>query len=174
MGWQITKDFPPVYVGEPDTEGILEVLQTAGDDVRLDIAELVRQTNFERADEDFLDLLLLLLGWNVKIALTELQKRKLVKTVVGIYLTKGTAQGIIDASDYLLGETITIDEAIDDAWRLGISILGVDTILGSTTYLFHFFVHCAAAIAAQKEADLTILVDFMRPGFTTWTFIKDL
>lgn len=60
----------------------------------------------------------------ISATMTVLQKRRLCLALVDIYRNKGTAQGIIDAIDLLLGVGVSVHVDHKAAWILGEDVMG--------------------------------------------------
>ncbi len=73
-----------------------------------DVASLLCLLDPAETPEDFLNLLLLHLGWNLKIGLSTLQKRKILPILVDLYRIKGTDPGIVEALSRFLGIPVEI------------------------------------------------------------------
>jgi phage tail-like protein len=172
----LTKHLPRVQRRVDSTRNLVEVLTTAVTGMTDDIAEIIQQRDLQRADRAYLDLLLFEIGWPIDVEMTTNQKRKTLKTAVDLYLRKGEKGGapIIELALELLGVTITIVEGIDGGWRIGLSLLGIDTRLGSDTYKWWFYIHAPTTLSAANEADITKIADALKPLFASYKIIKDL
>lgn len=73
-----------------------------------DIASFACIYDVDKAEEKYLDLLLLHLGFDLDIPLTENQKRKVIKLLVDLYRRKGTEPGIEEALLSLLGIPVEV------------------------------------------------------------------
>ena len=171
LGW-----IPVVHRRVEGTRKFVECLTTAVDGMTDDIALILQERNLEKADSAYLDLLLFEIGWPIDIAMTDIQKRKTLKTARDLYVRKGEKGGgpIIELTLELLGVTITIVEGIDNTWRLGLSLLGIDTVLGSPTYQWWFYIHAPVALSAADEASINLIANVLKPLFASYKIIKDL
>lgn len=121
------------------------------------------------ATESFLDAMLADLGNPFPFDLSEVDKRRLLDVLVAIYKEKGTAVGIENAVRFFLGFEITINAFnFDEAWVLGESELGFDTILGPSTLfeLFSFEVIVNIVLTDEQRDRLNFIVEFMKPAHT--------
>ncbi len=64
----------------------------------------------------------------VNLELGEIQKKKLLRILVEIYKSKGTAWGIEQTVFFLLGEVVTCVEYIAGGWVLGVDALGSNSV----------------------------------------------
>ena len=174
MPYDLKTDVPEAYLDNADTEGYIEILQDGLDNMRADIASLLTSHDLEKADEEFLDLMLYEIGWDVPITLTVTQKRKVVRDARDLYKGKGLFSAMIDVVDRLLGFTITIDGATTDAAILEVTWQIPFHRLMGLEALFQFVVHAPTTITAQQEADLGAIIDFMKWGPSFYTIVKDL
>ncbi len=103
-----------------------------------------------------IDLLLYDLGnpfdW-AELDLSAQERRKLLRVLVEIYKSKGTADGIEDAIFFLLGEVVEAVEYLAGGWELGIDELGegnIAQIFSDNAESFNF---------ATLPATLNLLID---------------
>ena len=68
-------------------------------------------------------------GWPLDTSLPIPRQRALVQNAVALHRLRGTAQGLQAALRAALGVEVAIQELWPDAWRLGRSRLGLDTLL---------------------------------------------
>ncbi len=115
----LKNDVPPFYLEEPDTEKLLEVFQTAFDTMYDEVTGILTAVNYEKAEEKYLDLMLIESGWILEIDLTIALKRKVIKIAQKMYDEKGLKQGIIDAIFDLTGLVVTITEILDESFKFG-------------------------------------------------------
>jgi phage tail-like protein len=88
-----------------------------------------------RCPDNWVDFLLYDLGNPFRFPLESVEQKRLLATALPyLYKKVGTAQGIIECLETLLGITFQIHTFVDaDYWRLGFSTLGVDTIIGPSS-----------------------------------------
>lgn len=172
--YPLRNDLPPVYMKEEDTRKFVQILDDALARDRADVLKIIDNIQYDEADDEFLDLMLIEEGWDLPIALTTAQKRKAVKLFREFYQQRGLDATIIDFVDRFMGITITIERATTDVailelqWRIPFHRL-----MGSEA-LLQMIVHAPAAITATQESDLTAIVDAFRSGIDFWTLVKDL
>lgn len=88
-------------------------------------------TDADNAPRQWIDYLLYTMGNPFRFPLTELQKRRLIAVLVGIYKRVGTCQVIEDTLAFFTGITFSCRPFLTaDFWTLGEDILGVTAILG--------------------------------------------
>ncbi len=108
--WEL---MPELNRGEDDTGTLAKFLGVLQEIVNVLLSEIddfgeVLDPDF--APEPFLDAMLQDLGNPFTfIDLTEAEKRRLIQTLVPIYQLKGTYPGIVDAIQFLLGLTVTLN-----------------------------------------------------------------
>jgi phage tail-like protein len=171
---EVKNDVPPVYVREEDTRKFLQILDHGLSNVRADILSLLDAVNYEKAEEKWLDLMLVEAGWTLGFALTVNQKRKAVKRFVLFYSRRGIDQTMVDFVQEFLGFAITIDRPVDDVAILEVRWRIPFHRLMGTTGLLSFTVHAPSGISAGDEAALTESVDLLRWGVEEWKLVKDL
>jgi phage tail-like protein len=129
-----------------------EVLQL----LTLQVDHWTDQFDPDLATDAEIDLLLYDLGnpfdW-ADLDLTAAERRKLLRVLVEIYRSKGTAQGIEDTVFFLLGEVVEVVEFLAGGWVLGVDELGegaIAQIFSDNAQTFNF---------AALPADLDLLID---------------
>ena len=176
MGYKIRRndDVPAFYFEEEDTRKFLEILEYGTDNLRADIAKLLESVNYEKAEEQYLDLMLQEIGWIVDLELDITLKRKALKIAQDMYGKKGLHSGLIEAVQTLVGLTITIDNPADDAiiievrWRIPFNrIMGPEGLL-------LFTIHAPTTTTAAEEVMIEKIADFMKWAPSMYTIVKDL
>lgn len=99
---------PQLNRAEDDTKDLVKFVSAMKDLVDIQLHSVDRWTDifdYERASEGFLDLLLQAMGdpFAEIEDLSELEKRRLLSTLVGMYRLKGTRQGIENVIKFFLG-----------------------------------------------------------------------
>lgn len=184
----LKKDFPPFYLEEKDTEDLLDVFQTAFDTMYDEVTGFLEATDYERAEEKYLDLMLIESGWNLKIELDVDLKRKIIKIAQEMFNKKGLKQGIIDAILAITGLTCTITEILEQTFRIGKVVggggvsdyFGLDNatkkasaFLGSAGSILHFHVNTPTLTAGQLDT-ITKIVNFMKYSPTMYRIMQIL
>ena len=129
-----------------------EVLQL----LTVQVDHWIDQFDPDLASDEAIDLLLYDLGnpfdW-ADLDLTAQERRKLLRVLVDIYRSKGTADGIEDTIFFLLGEVVEVVEYVAGGWELGIDELGE----GAIAQIFSD--HAETFNFAALPADLDLLID---------------
>lgn len=177
-------DVPAFYLEEEDTAKLLEVFEYGLDNFRSDVLSMLDQTNYEKADEEYIDLMLREVGWLKNFALTLAQKRLLVKTIQDMYQSKGLWDELIAWVDTLIGIMITIEGAAEDCiiiglrWELPDVGDGVGPPPGNMIYgpenLLDYIIHAPVATTAEQELLLSNLATFHQWAVSAFTIVKDL
>ena len=97
----------------------------------IDIDRFTDQFDIDLATDSQVDLMLYDMGnpfdW-ADLDLTANQRRKLLRILVDIYKLKGTDEGTEAVVLFLLGEIVSVVEAMDGGWVLGVDELGEGAI----------------------------------------------
>lgn len=127
----------------------------------------------DRAEEIFLDAMLVDLGNPFEFDLTINQKRKLIRILVAIYRQKGTAIGIVNVVRFFLGIEVEVNAFSAEGWDLGIDELGdsVDegtAILGPGTSfaLYSFEIVSPVVLTAEQREQIRTIANYMKPAHT--------
>ncbi len=178
---------PQLNRGEDDSGDLARFINCLQDLHTLQLYRIDTWTNildFDLAPENFLDLMLQDLGFPFQIALSVLDKRRLLSILVRMYKQKGTAAGIKNAIRFFVGyeaDVVVRPRPGLGGWVLDYSILDVDTVLGGGTYYdpvlhgpdlaafstnFDFIVKVgkplAAALTADEDQKVRAVVDHMK------------
>lgn len=117
----------------------------------------------DRAPAGMLDLMLADLGNPFPFELTEAQKRALTQTLVIIYRRTGTAAGLEQAIRFFVRVEATVVPHYLNSWILGVSELGVDTVLGGFgAGLYSFDVEVEQPLDAWQVEAIAWLADRMK------------
>ena len=162
------KNIPDFYLETPDTEKYLEILQYGLQKMHTDISGLKDVKNYEKAIEQYLDMMLIEEGFIVGITLTLARKRKLIKILRELYSKSGLNSGLILAAQEIMGLTIEIHDMVEDGFELDNNSLGENTILGYAGYFLHLDIH-TPVLTADQLADIKKIVDAFRWALTTYT-----
>lgn len=115
-----------------DLEAFVKCFQEVTNVLLCDVDEWTTILDPDAAPESFVDAMLLDLGNPFAFDLGLNDKRRLIRVLVPIYQEKGTEEGIINAIRFFLGIEVTINyPAFTGAWFLGLSELGVGTLLST-------------------------------------------
>jgi phage tail-like protein len=119
------------------------------------------------AAEQFVDQMLIDLGNPFEDALLTLaKKRLLVKHLIPLYKQRGTGPGLINAIWFFLGLNASLLVANRQGMRLGVSLLGLDWILGCGDNKWWFKLQVATpsgrAFTDYETRVLTQIIKFMR------------
>lgn len=184
---------PRMNIREDDSGDLEKFLRILNDILGLEIQRVDLWTtifDYETAPQNFVDLMLQDLAYPLTIALTEVDKRRLLSVLVTIYKEKGTIAGVKDAIRFFAGYESDIlwpDWSAYGGWVLDDSELDFDTVLGSFFYdpvihgtdmsvvftgaqVYGFWLKVgtplAVALTADEELKIRALVEFMKPAHT--------
>ena len=163
----------PNYVITPILDAFcsidVEILQPA-------IADVSRITSIEFTRA--IDILLINLGNPFPfIEMTEIQKRRLARSLIPIYRLKGTAKGIEQAILFFLRLVVNIvdfAQQSEELWVLAESELGQTTVLSpgiESPDLFTFLVEFDECITENERDQAEKIIDFIKPGWTKYFII---
>ena len=110
MDYNIKHDVPPFYLETEDTEKFLEIFQYAFERMHAEISKFQNIIDFEKADEKYLDLMLVEVGWTLDVDASVDFKRKIIKIARELYSLKGMREGII----YIVKQLMNIDIELYD------------------------------------------------------------
>lgn len=120
------------------------------------------------APEAFVDAMLADLGNPFKFALSLADKRRLIRILLDIYRSKGTAVGIINAVRFFLGIEVEVEPLNDPEgqWQLGEDELGIDTYLApSDLYIIYSFrIIAPFALTDEQRTRIREIALYMRPA----------
>lgn len=154
-----------------DTEGTQDLwklvlcLQEIVDLLLADVDRWTEILDIDLAPEVFVDAILSDLGNPFDFDLDVDDKRRLGRVLISIYRQKGTARGIENAVLFFLGLVVTVVPLLDPPlWILGVSELGVDTILApSTSYdRYSFDIISGVALTAEQRSRITDIAKYMK------------
>lgn len=171
MAYDIKKEIDSFYLTEPDTDKFMNIFQYGIDLMRQDIAGMMDQYDYEKAEEQFLDLMIIESGFKINFVVTVQIKRKVVKTAADMLKKRGTDVGIIYAVKEILDIDITIDHGQKTGFSLGNNSLGIDTLLGFGGYFLHLIIQSPILTADELDA-MTKLVDFIKWGPNTFEIVQ--
>jgi phage tail-like protein len=122
----------------------------------------------DTATEPWLDLLLADLGNPFPFDLTFVEKRRLVRLLVSIYKLKGTGQGIVFAVLFFVGVQITITTPWTTGWIIGVSHIGVDTVIASGIQrdLYSYYIVTPVTVTADQMQKIVAIAKYMQPAWT--------
>lgn len=140
-----------------------------------DIDDFTKIVDPDRCPPQFLDAMFYELGfklWN-DLELSTTRKRKLVKSLLNLYSSKGTKTGMENAIYFFLGITVSVYYPFDeDTWTLGYSDLGVETELApgdvSNDFYYTLNVDLYESIDSEVENLLNKIMRFMAPARFDW------
>lgn len=167
---KIKNDIPQHYLENEDTKTFIQVIQDAQDEMYSEINDLINIIDYEKAEEKFLDLMLLETGWNIDIPLTTLVKRKMIKVADELFSIKGTKEGLIKGPKYLMDLDVELFP-FNDGFRLNANSLGVSTILGHTDSDYYFAI-VSKMLSTEDMDTLKKIIDFMRWAPTFYDVIQ--
>lgn len=102
--------------------------------------------------------------------LNDTQLRRAADNLIHIYKRRGDQDGIVHVVWFLLGVRIQIAQDFEFCWRVGISKLGVDTILSSHEAP-RFNVTIPSNLSAELQSQVKSIVRFMKPAHLYYRFV---
>jgi phage tail-like protein len=152
---------PEFNRAEDDTGDLARTIAVFQEVVNVLLSEMDEFPNIldpDFAPEPFLDAMLLDLGNPFDfVELEEIDKRRLIQTLVPIYQLKGTGKGIIDTIQFLLGITVT----------LNVFNTGTHWVLGSSSVTQARLVSSNAETFALADGQtLIVRLDDSDPNYT--------
>lgn len=183
---------PNMNLREDDNDDLTRFLNILNDVLGLSIQRVDLWTSvfdYEKATENFLDLMLQDLAYPFAIQMGEIDKRRLLSVLATIYKQKGTVDGVKNAIRFFVGyesDVIWPDWAQFGGWILDESELDYDTVLGEFFYsstlhgtdmvvftgagAFDFYlkvgVPTLASLTAEENLKVRAVVEFMKPAHT--------
>lgn len=171
---KLDRYIPDVMLEIDDTVKFKEIIEYTCNVIKTDIENFTNIRNIDKAEEKYLDLLLYEVGWNLDIELTENYKRKILKLAIQIYKGKGIRKEIENVISLLIGKTCNItDVGSGNVWRLGISRLGGNTILGHAGSEWEIEVHFSESLTSYEESIVRKILDYMLPGWVSYKIVID-
>lgn len=149
------------------------ILQEVLDLQLYDIDRFTDIVNIDTAPPAAVDAMLADLGNPFAFDLALVDKRRLVTLLIAIYRQKGVDIGMINAARFFLGLTISILYVAEDGWTLDVSLLGVDTILGTSDAVLRnsFDVSVTTTLTATQLDQLVAIVQYMKPAYTHLRYV---
>jgi phage tail-like protein len=120
----------------------------------------------DTAPERWLDYLLYSMGNPFRIALTEIDKRRLISALMSIYKQIGTEKVIKDTLAFFLGIIFDIRPFIDAVgWIMGSSVIGVDTALaaGSLVAKNSYEIISPVTLTVEQRRTVRDVAEFLDP-----------
>jgi hypothetical protein len=95
-------------------------------------------------------------------------KRRLAASLVELYKSKGTAVGIKNVIRFFLGVEIEVVPFAMDTLILGVSLLGVDWVLGSSDRFarYAFNLRVDQVLTEEQRRQIRVIVEYMKPAHT--------
>lgn len=170
--FQLANMLPSLNIKEDDTgdlEKFLGIFQDMTDLLLCEVDEFSEIFDPDVCPLAFLDAMLMDLGNPFDfIALTEIDKRRLVRILVEVYQQKGTADGIMNAVRFFLEVEVEIVPVNSTAfWLIGQDLLGVTTFLappiGSPLW-YSFDIVSEDVLTADQRDKILKIADYMKPA----------
>jgi len=159
----------PGNSGTGELRKFLLVLQDVVDVLLCQIDRWTDIIDIDLAPEAFLDAILQDLGNPFADCIADLDeagKRRLARVLVTIYKQKGTANGIINAVRFFLGLEVTLGVVNARAfWQLGVSTLGIDTVLAppvGDALWYSFTVDAEVVLTADQRDRVLCVAEYMK------------
>lgn len=122
------------------------------------------------APEQFVDAMLADLGnpFSMVDMMSLADKRRLLGVLITIYQLKGTTVGLQAVARFFFGIELEVHPLNVDGWVLGVSELGVDTVLGPNRdwHLYAFTVTTSRALTDEERTRLIEIIEYMKPAHT--------
>lgn len=114
--------------------------------------------------EVVVDAMLADLGNPFDVTLELADKRRLLRVLVEIYQSKGTAAGIVAVVNFLLGLAVDVTTSVGTGWLLGVDTLDDASYLGPSEPrdLYTFDVTSAVTLTAAQRSRLIDIANYMR------------
>lgn len=170
--FQLANMIPSLNIKEDDTGDLanfLGILQDLTDLLLCEVDEWSDIFDPDLCPESFLDAMLLDLGNPFDfISLTEIDKRRLVRILTGVYQQKGTSGGVVNAVRFFLGlevEVLPINGT--NYWQIGQDLLGISTFIappvGSPLW-YSFYINSPVVLTADQRDKILKIADYMKPA----------
>jgi phage tail-like protein len=159
-----------------DLHKFVGCLQEVTDNLLCDIDHWPDILDPDVAPERFVDAMLADIGNPFSFSLNEVDKRRLIHVLVPLYQQKGTDPGIINAIRFFLGIEVTIFvPAFSTTWTLGVSLLGTDTWLGTSSLhdRLSFYVVSPVTLTQTQRDQITSIVNYMKDARTHFLGIQE-
>ena len=129
-----------------------------------------RQSDRERAPEEFLDWLAGWVALSMRADLDELRRREFIARAVSLYRQRGTKSGLEELIRIYTRTSPTIDE-LNTPFRIGVhSKVGVDTLIGGgAPHFFRVILHLAVTDPEQMRPLIEVaraIIDMEKPAHT--------
>lgn len=159
----------------------LGVLQDTNNLLLYSIDQWADSLDPDTAPMDAIDAMLVDLGNPFTFEMSDVQKRKLVKTLVLMYQLKGTAPGIERVVRFFLGIEVSIETFVGRGWRLGYHQLSRrgqpasnPAIIGPhRRALYSFRVLTSRILTDIQRAIITAIAQYMRCAHEHLVGIRD-
>lgn len=162
---------PDMNLAEDETEDLarfLACLQEVTDQLLVDVDRWTSILDLDLAPEEFVDAMLVSMGNPfTDFDLTLADKRRLGRLLVAIYRQKGTAAGIVNAIRFFVGVEVTLRyPAFGGIWALGVSELGVDSVLGTSDAAtrYSYWIVSPVLLTDEQRARMRRLATYMHPA----------
>jgi phage tail-like protein len=185
---------PQINFREDETQDLIKFVNVLDETIQIALSSVDRWTDildYDTAPENFVDLMLQDLGYPFAIALSLIDKRRLLSVLVTMYKQKGTAIGLKNAIRFFVGyeSDIVVQPLEEWGWILGESQLDYDAVLGGDAFYsaaiygtdvgtlfeadatrYDFIVKVgtpnAVALTAEEDKKVRAVVEYMKPVHT--------
>lgn len=183
--WLLHDHVPAMALAEDSTDDLKLFLACLQDTNNLLLESVDRWTDIldpDVAPEQFVDAMLLDLGNPFDFEMTLDQKRRLVKCLMLIYRSKGTAKGIADVIRFFMHLEVTFETFVGRGWHLGVDKLSkygtVATphpiILGPDQHaLYSFRIHVNRILTAGQRSQMLAIATYMKCAHEHLIEIRD-
>jgi phage tail-like protein len=164
--WEMIPRYNRLADDTGDLKILIDAWQELVDLTLCDIDNFSDIYDIERTSEAGVDLLLFQLGCPFETALLPVvKKRRLVGALTGIYQSKGTIRGMVNAIRFFLGIEVEIRPIGHGLMRLGISELGDNWVLGTSDrrLIYSFVVESPVILSDEDRESMRSIVMYMKP-----------
>lgn len=171
--WVLHDHVPAMSLAEDAEDELKLFLACLQDTNNLLLESIDRWTDIldpDTAPEQFVDAMLVDLGNPFSFEVTIEQKRRLVKCLMLIYRSKGTAKGIADVIRFFMGLEITFETFVGRGWHLGFdklskrdTIANPPAVLGPDQHgLYSFRIHCNRVLTTVQKDQIRAIATYMK------------
>jgi hypothetical protein len=175
-GIDLKKEVPDYVLEIEDQKKMINVFNVGANQICEDVELIGIAHDFDRAEDKFLDLMLLEVAWTVDVKWSENQKRIIIKWNQKFFDEAGTNPGVQFAIQKIFGIDCVVTNATgagSGQFIIAESLIGDGDTLGDDSKNYEFVVEIPT-VSAQTEADIRKVVDFLRWGASQYTVSQSL
>lgn len=160
-----------------DTLKFVEIFEGVFCQIQNDIGNLGRIIDVDETDEQYVDMLIRNLGFDLNVQLSLDKKRKLTKVVIQAYKQKGTCIGIENVIRQFTGVDVTCFP-FTAGWVLDVSELAVDTYLNpapeNAAGFYTFDVLVSVLLSQEQRRIILDLIELIKPAHSHFRQLVEL